>query len=102
MTSQKIHISRRNFFERYRTLDDSIEQPQRFSDCAKVYNECEDAERYDNVEQEEEQQKINSESERNEEDIATTTPSTVPTTTTESNDSENVVRRKRFNRYFKL
>lgn len=36
----------RNFFEQYRVLDDGVEQPKKFRDCARIYNECEDAEKY--------------------------------------------------------
>lgn len=40
---------RRNFFERYRILDDAVAKPQKFSDCAKVFRDCEDAEKYNDV-----------------------------------------------------
>ncbi|XP_055319807.1 uncharacterized protein LOC129577201 [Sitodiplosis mosellana] len=40
----------RNFFERYRVLDENVAKPQKFSECAKVFNDCEDAEKYNEAE----------------------------------------------------
>lgn len=41
---------RRNFFERYRVLDENVAKPQKFSECAKVFNDCKDAEKYNDLE----------------------------------------------------
>lgn len=40
----------RNFFERYRNLDENASKPERFSDCARMFNDCKDAEKYNHVE----------------------------------------------------
>lgn len=45
---------RRNFFERYRISDDNVVKPQKFTDCAKIFNDCKDAEKYNNIEEDEE------------------------------------------------
>lgn len=43
---------RRNFFERYRISDENAVKPQKFSDCAKMFNDCKEAEKYNNIEEE--------------------------------------------------
>lgn len=50
------YLFRRNFFERYRELDENVAKPQKFSDCGKVFNDCKDAEKYNEMEEEEEEE----------------------------------------------
>ncbi|XP_031622464.1 uncharacterized protein LOC116340234 [Contarinia nasturtii] len=46
----------RNFFERYRILDKNIAKPKKFSDCSKAFNDCKDAEKYNDVDDDDEQE----------------------------------------------
>lgn len=55
----------RNFFERYRDLDGDVPKPEKFTDCAKVYNDCKDAEKYNNVNDDEDDE--NQENQENQE-----------------------------------
>lgn len=43
--------SSRSLFDRYRDLSDGNIQPQLFSDCARIFNDCKAAEKYNNIEQ---------------------------------------------------
>lgn len=54
----------RNFFERYRTLDENASKPEKFSDCAKMYNDCKDAEKYNNTDDDDEQEEEQKEKEK--------------------------------------
>lgn len=38
----------RNFFEQYRNVEGIHEKPQKFGDCARMFNDCKDAEKYNN------------------------------------------------------
>lgn len=49
---------RRNFFERYRTLDENTSKPEKFSDCAKMYNDCKDAEKYNNTNDDDDEEEV--------------------------------------------
>lgn len=45
---------RRNFFERYRLSDQNAVKPQKFTDCAKIFNDCKEAEKYNNIQEDDE------------------------------------------------
>lgn len=46
----------KNFFEQYRNVDDvNTVTPQKFTDCARMFNDCADAEKYNNPEDDDEE-----------------------------------------------
>lgn len=102
------HFSR-NFFERYRLLDENIAPPKTFADCAKIFTDCKDAERFDGNDEEEEQNEhdIHEEHEDEQEGAGDSwMPTENETTiefTTDTNDVENkIVQHKRFNDFAPL
>lgn len=58
----------RNFFQQYRQLEENVSKPETFEDCAKIFDECEDAEKYNQTEDEDDE-----EDEEKEEEIADST-----------------------------
>lgn len=97
----------RNFFERYRSLDENIVPPKRFADCAKVFTDCKDAERFDGSDEDEQDEQEKHEEHTDEPEGAGDSQDGITTetneVTTETNDDEKkIVRRKRFNDFFQL
>lgn len=47
---------RRNFFEQYRVLDEKVPSPKKFTDCARIFRDCKDAEKYNDTDEEDEEE----------------------------------------------
>lgn len=89
-------IFRKNFFERYRASDENVTKLKKFADCAKVFNDCEEAEKYNNIP--EEHEKINSDNDAKEVENDDTDqhddPNDSPNDKTEENKKEKMTIQK--------
>lgn len=90
LTFGKFHSH--SFFDRYRNLADGEEKAQNFPDCARLFNDCKAAEKYNSPHADleqvaDEEQFEEAETEQNEENSEDdNNMTTAPTTTTGSND----------------